>query len=390
MRSEAGVLVDNRDFCAEPAKHVCELEADISAPNDEQVGRHGFKIEDGGAGQEGDRIHSGHIRHQGARAHVEEDMLRFNEIIIDTQDMGRLEHGCSGQDGTIRRAPEPLFDPGAGLQNDPILAGFDGSHVNGDCTCVNAEIAAAARQMSGMRAGDHRFCWRAPGIDAGTAKELPLNERNFPTRTCEADGQRRSGLPGTHYDCVIGLLHRTLNKKTIARPIAITSSSRAAGKSRPNAAASLARIAAPPRVPNTDPIAPGNIPSHSDPPAAPIVAPVRAPLRSRAMNWGGVFRLGVFGNLSLMISPIARTVRIIGVYLKPMKASGELATARDPLRANQLATAGAVKVRNPETIPTRNAHRSSILPPSSTTRIRPGWALALGFPKCYRLGWPST
>jgi hypothetical protein len=84
------------------------------------------------------------------------------------------------------------------------------------------------------------------------------------------------------------------------------------------------------------------------------------------MNWGGVFRLGVFGNLSLTISSRANTVKTIAVYLYPTKASGEPATARDPLRANQLTTAGGVKVRSPEIIPTRKAQRSSIVPPSRT------------------------
>src|ERR1700757_4240654 len=68
-----------------------------------------------------------------------------------------------------------------------------------------------------------------------------------------------------------------------------------------------------------------------------------------------------------------------------MIASGVLATARDPLRANQAATAGGVNVRNPETNPTRRAQRSSILPPSrANSNLSPGsgrsWGHEVSFP----------
>ena len=73
------------------------------------------------------------------------------------------------------------------------------------------------------------------------------------------------------------------------------------------------------------------------------------------MNWGGTLRLAVFGNLSLINSPIASRVKIIGVYLDPIKAIRVPDTARSPIRAAQLVTAGDVIARNPDTIPSTNA-----------------------------------
>jgi hypothetical protein len=80
----------------------------------------------------------------------------------------------------------------------------------------------------------------------------------------------------------------------------------------------------------------------------------------RAINWGGTLRLGVFGNLSMINSPIARTVKMMGVYVNPINASGVPDTASNPVRAAQLAAAGEVNVRNPDTIPNTNATTKNI------------------------------
>src|SRR5271155_4115463 len=84
----------------------------------------------------------------------------------------------------------------------------------------------------------------------------------------------------------------------------------------------------------------------------------------RVINWGGVLRLGVFGNLSLINSPMAKTVKMMGVYLKPMNAIGVPATANIPRRAAQLAAAGAIIARSPETIPSNKAIKTNMTTPS--------------------------
>ena len=89
----------------------------------------------------------------------------------------------------------------------------------------------------------------------------------------------------------------------------------AAGRSRPNAAASFARTARPPSVPITAPTAPAtSAPIHGTPPAMPIAAPLTAPVTTRVANCIGTVRLGVDGSWSVTSSPIASTVRIHGVH----------------------------------------------------------------------------
>ncbi len=70
----------------------------------------------------------------------------------------------------------------------------------------------------------------------------------------------------------------------------------------------------PPSVPATAPSAPPSKPIHKRPLDAPMAAPEREPVTTRKMNAGGILRLGVFGSLSLTISPSAATVKIHGVH----------------------------------------------------------------------------
>src|SRR6202044_2867170 len=110
----------------------------------------------------------------------------------------------------------------------------------------------------------------------------------------------------------------------------------------------------------TAPSPPAANPAISEPAAAPTVAPTKHPLTMRAMNPGGALRLGVFGSLSLINSPIASRGKMIGVYLNPIKAMGVPDTANSPIRAAQLVTAGDVMVHSPDTIPSTNATRMNM------------------------------
>ena len=60
--SEAGGFVDDGDLRAEAAKHLRELEANGAAADDDEVLGELVEIEDGGAGEERNRIDAGHFR----------------------------------------------------------------------------------------------------------------------------------------------------------------------------------------------------------------------------------------------------------------------------------------------------------------------------------------
>src|SRR3954469_4989137 len=123
---------------------------------------------------------------------------------------------------------------------------------------------------------------------------------------------------------------------------AITSSSRATGRSLPTALASRERTSYPPRVPTIAPAAPAPAPSARLPPDAPMAAPENAPDRIRNANEGGAFRLGVLGSLSAISSQTAKPERTYGVAAAPRNDSQVLPRCSHPHRAAQLTIAGAI------------------------------------------------
>ena len=143
-----------------------------------------------------------------------------------------------------------------------------------------------------------------------------------------------------------------------AAEIALASSINAAGRSRPpNALANLARSSEKPKVPATAPTPPAIMPPNALPPTRPSVAPQNAPLKIRAMNPLGALRLGVFGSLSTINSPIASRVRIKGDARAPRNPKGVLLRCNHCKRAAQLMAAGAVNVRDPATPPISNSNK---------------------------------
>src|SRR5215213_8834687 len=71
-------------------------------------------------------------------------------------------------------------------------------HVDLDGTVEDhAILAAPTSEMRRIGTGDQRLRWRAAGIDAGAAKELPLNERHRHACSGKPIRERRSGLPGS-------------------------------------------------------------------------------------------------------------------------------------------------------------------------------------------------
>src|SRR5580704_12498252 len=87
----------------------------------------------------------------------------------------------------------------------------------------------------------------------------------------------------------------------------------------------------------------------------PMQAPERAPQIKRAISPTGAVRLGVEGNLSVMISTIASTVNITTAAVDPVNASRVPVRLSQPRCAAQAVAAGAVKERIPDTMPIANA-----------------------------------
>src|SRR5262245_26371725 len=90
-----------------------------------------------------------------------------------------------------------------------------------------------------------------------------------------------------------------------------------------------------------------------------MAAHERPPITTRVMNWGGILRLGVFGSLSLISSPIAASVNSQRVIAELKKFRDVPSRLSQPQQAAQLIIAGAIIARSPAMTPIKNADTST-------------------------------
>ena len=75
VRHKTGLALYNGDIRAKASIHLCELQPDIAATNDDEVPRKFVKIEDRGAGQKTNVFDAGHVRDGRPGADVQEDVF---------------------------------------------------------------------------------------------------------------------------------------------------------------------------------------------------------------------------------------------------------------------------------------------------------------------------
>ena len=83
-----------------------------------------------------------------------------------------------------------------------VLAGHDGGEIDADRPGADPVVGGAARQMRGIGARDQGLGRRAADIDAGSAEQLALDDRDRLARRREPAGHRRAGLAGPDDDRV--------------------------------------------------------------------------------------------------------------------------------------------------------------------------------------------
>src|SRR5277367_4326358 len=83
----------------EAAVHLRELQCDVAAAEDDQVGWQRVEFEDRDVGEELDIGESRDIRHHRTASDVEEDPVSMQEVLADTQRVWILETGVTAIDG---------------------------------------------------------------------------------------------------------------------------------------------------------------------------------------------------------------------------------------------------------------------------------------------------
>ena len=241
-RDEAGGLFDDGDFAAEAAEDLSEFEAYVASADDDEMAGERLEFENADVGHPGDLIDAGKVRHDGAAADVDEDLVGGEEVVADANLFWRFEVGVADEDGAVLHAAQPTLEAVARLGDDLVLARFHGLHVDCDCALDGDSVGGSGAGLLGdVGAGDHGLGGRASGVDAGATEELAFDERDGAAGLREPSCEGRPGLAGADDDGVEVSWHQTLETMKRAPKMAIKSSRRATGRSLPASFASAAR-----------------------------------------------------------------------------------------------------------------------------------------------------
>src|SRR5579875_2318302 len=104
---ELSISLYDRDGAAKPAKHLGELQTDITTSDNDEVFRQDFEIEDGTGRQIGCRFRSfdGHRR---SSSDVEKDHWRLQDSLADTDRCGGLKARVTSHQCASLRAGDPV------------------------------------------------------------------------------------------------------------------------------------------------------------------------------------------------------------------------------------------------------------------------------------------
>src|SRR4029077_4411570 len=119
--------------------------------------------------------------HDGAAAHVEEDPVRLEQLVVDPNQVRTLEAGVAADEGASLHSLKPALDSFAVVEHDLVLAGLDLCHVDGDGASTNPVVGGPSGHVGGMGAGHQSLGGNAAVVDAGPADELAFDHRDGAT-----------------------------------------------------------------------------------------------------------------------------------------------------------------------------------------------------------------
>src|SRR5687767_5970930 len=194
---------DNRHLGAETAKHLAEFEADVASADDDQVLRQEVDRHHRAVREEIDRADPGHVGNERAAADIDEDLLGAEALSTDAHLVRGFEAGVAPIDGAVLHVLEPVFQTDPRLLGDLILACLHALHVDTHGADVDAVLGGASGHARRVRARHHRLGRNAAGVDAGSAEDLALDERDLHPSSGETRGHVRAGLAGPDDDRVV-------------------------------------------------------------------------------------------------------------------------------------------------------------------------------------------
>lgn len=125
-------MLDDADFGAEAAIHLCEFQPDIAAADDGQMPWQRVEMDDRGAGEIVDIVDPGQVGDDRPRADIEENARCGQRLAVDADGLRVLETGVAVDYGHAVHAGEPADQAVAGVHGHGFGTGPDHLHVDGD------------------------------------------------------------------------------------------------------------------------------------------------------------------------------------------------------------------------------------------------------------------
>ena len=164
--------------------------------------RHLLEPDNAAIGEERHIRDAGEIRHRGAPAHIDEDARRGEHFAIDRDAVGASEARMAPDQLDIVHAAQPVLVALARIHDHLAGPRRDPGHVDADVTAREPVVGAAPRRVRRIGARHQRLGRLAPGVYAGAAHEMPLDDRDLHPRLMQPPRHRWPRLPGPDDDGV--------------------------------------------------------------------------------------------------------------------------------------------------------------------------------------------
>ena len=205
---DARAGLDHGHAGAEAPVDLRELQADVAAADDDQVGRHMVQMHDALVVERGHALNARQVGPAGAAAGVDENAWRLQHPAADIHLVRRAEGRMPLDHADVWRAVEPCAHTAARLFDDRILARLDALHVDAHWRIEHHTVVGGpARHVRHTRAGNQGLGRHAAVVDAGAAEALAFDDRGFQAFLAAAHSQCRPGLAGADDDGVEAFDH---------------------------------------------------------------------------------------------------------------------------------------------------------------------------------------